>query len=100
VVVASGGYPDKFVKGMEITGADALKSMKDVIAFHAGTKAGRRAADKGKIFVTSGGRVLNITALGINFRGAVDNCYNAVSKIRFDDMHYRRDIGERAIEKG
>ncbi|MCX5679513.1 MAG: phosphoribosylamine--glycine ligase [Candidatus Omnitrophica bacterium] len=98
VVIASGGYPGKFEKGMEITGTDAAKPIKDVFVFHAGTKAGRRATDKDKVFITNGGRVLNVTALGINFKGATDNCYNAVSKIRFDDMHYRRDIGQRAVD--
>lgn len=98
VVLASGGYPDKFEKGMEIAGTDDAKLMRDVFVFHAGTASGRRATDKGKIFITSGGRVLNVTALGINFKGAIDNCYNAVSKIRFDDMHYRRDIGQKAVD--
>ncbi len=99
VVIASGGYPDKFEKNKEITGTNEVKSMKDVFIFHAGTKAGRRAADKGKVFITDGGRVMGVTALGINFRGAIDNCYNAVVKIRFDEMHYRRDIGQRAIDQ-
>lgn len=99
VVLASGGYPDKFEKGVEITGADEAKLMRDVFIFHAGTKAGRRSADKNKIFITSGGRVMNVTAIGINFKGAIDNCYTAVSKIRFDDMHYRRDIGQRALDR-
>ncbi len=99
VVVASGGYPDKFEKGMEITGVDKAGSMKDVFVFHAGTKAGRRSTDKNRVFITNGGRVLNVTALGINFKDAIDNCYNAVSKIRFDEMHYRRDIGQKAADK-
>jgi len=98
VVLASGGYPDKFEKGKEITGTDEVGLMKNVFVFHAGTRSGSRATDKGKVFITNGGRVLNVAALGINFNGAVDNCYNAVSKIRFDEMHYRRDIGQRAID--
>jgi phosphoribosylamine--glycine ligase len=98
VVLASGGYPEKFEKGMEITGTDEAKTMKDVFIFHAGTSAGRRTTDKGRIFITSGGRVMNVTAIGINFKGAMENCYNAVSKIRFTDMHYRRDIGQRAVD--
>jgi len=85
---------------MEITGTDDVKPMRDVFVFHAGTKFGKRSTDKGRIFITSGGRVLNVTALGINFKGAIDNCYNAISKIRFDEMHYRRDIGQRAIDNG
>ncbi len=98
VVIASGGYPDKFEKGMEITGTDEVKSMKDVFVFHSGTKVGRRMTDKGKIFIVNGGRVLNISALGINFKGAIENCYNAVMKIKFDEMHYRRDIGQKAVD--
>lgn len=97
VVLASGGYPDKFEKGMEITGADEAGLMRDVFVFHAGTRAGRRAADKGKVFITAGGRVLNVTAIGMHFKGAIENCYTAVSKIRFDEMHYRRDIGQKAV---
>lgn len=99
VVLASGGYPDKFEKGKEITGVDQAAAMKDVFVFHAGTKAGRRDTDKGKVFITNGGRVLNVSAIGINFKGAIENCYNAVSRIRFDDMHYRRDIGQKAMDK-
>lgn len=98
VVVASGGYPDKFEKGKEITGVDEAGKMKDVFIFHAGTRAGRRSTDKGRVFITSGGRVLNVTALGMNFSGAMDNCYSAVSRIQFDDMHYRRDIGQKAVD--
>jgi phosphoribosylamine--glycine ligase len=98
VVLASGGYPDKFEKGMEITGTDEIKPMKDVVIFHAGTRLGRRATDKGRIFITSGGRVLNVSAIGINFYSAIENCYNAVSKINFSGAHYRRDIGRKALD--
>ena len=99
VVMASGGYPDKFERNKEIVGIDEAGSMKDVFVFHAGTISGRRSMDKGKVFITNGGRVLNVTALGINFKAAMENCYNAVSKIRFDQMHYRRDIGQKAVDR-
>ncbi len=97
VVIASGGYPSKFDKGMEIRGLSEAASIKDVIVFHAGTRKGRRAADSVNALITSGGRVLDVTALGDNMQMAIDNCYNAVRMIRFDKMHYRRDIGARAL---
>ena len=93
VVVASGGYPNKYDKGMEITGLEETAAMKDVIVFHAGTRGGRRATDAKHLLISSGGRVLNVTALGDNMQMAIDNCYNAVRAIHFDKMHYRRDIG-------
>lgn len=83
VVIASGGYPDKYEKGYPIEGLDTVK---DAIVFHAGTKY-----EKGK-FITNGGRVLGVTALGDD---AINKCYNAISKIKFKDMHYRKDIGKR-----
>lgn len=98
VVMASGGYPGDYAKGIEIDGIDYAKALKDVVIFHAGTKSGRRATDGGSKFITNGGRVLNVTALGSDIKEAINNCYNAVGKIRFDRMHYRRDIGFRAIK--
>lgn len=97
VVLASGGYPNKFDKGMEVKGLDEVLDMKDVIIFHAGTRKGRRAVDSDKLLITSGGRVMNVTALGDDMQKAIDNCYNAVRLIHFDKMHYRRDIGSRAM---
>ncbi|MBI5124268.1 MAG: phosphoribosylamine--glycine ligase [Candidatus Omnitrophica bacterium] len=97
VVMASGGYPGDYAKGIEIDGIDYAKALKDVVIFHAGTKPGRRVTDGGSKFITNGGRVLNVTALGSDIKDAISNCYNAVSKIRFDRMHYRRDIGFRAL---
>ncbi|MDP3730285.1 MAG: phosphoribosylamine--glycine ligase [Candidatus Omnitrophota bacterium] len=98
VVAASGGYPGNYKKGIEIKGADLVKAMKDVVVFHAGTKSGRRATDGSSTFLTDGGRVLNVTALGSDIKDAVNNCYNALGKISFDGMHYRRDIGHRAVK--
>ncbi|MDO8535839.1 MAG: phosphoribosylamine--glycine ligase [Candidatus Omnitrophota bacterium] len=99
IVVASGGYPGNHKKGIEIKGMDVVKAMKDVVVFHAGTKTGRRATDGSSTFLTNGGRVLNVTALGSDIKDAVNNCYNALGKISFDRMHYRRDIGFRAVKK-
>jgi len=98
VVLASGGYPGHYEKGMEIKGLEDVRDIDDVVVFHAGTKIGRRATDTGDNFITNGGRVLNVTALGSDMKDAIDNCYNAVHKIHFDNMHYRKDIGHRAIK--
>lgn len=98
VVVASEGYPGNYEKGLEITGIDIVKSLKDVVVFHAGTRSGRRANDGSSTFLTNGGRVLNVTALGADIKNAINNCYNALGKICFDRMHYRRDIGFRAVK--
>jgi phosphoribosylamine--glycine ligase len=91
VVISSGGYPGEYETGYEIDGLEALEKAKDVCVFHAGTKS----AD-GRI-VTSGGRVLNVTALGYDIKDAIDKCYNAVNLIEFEGMHFRRDIGHRAL---
>lgn len=98
VVVASGGYPGNYEKGIEIKGVDLVKALKDVVVFHAGTKSGRRATDGSSTLLTNGGRVLDVTALGSDIKDAIDNCYNALGKIHFDRMHYRRDIGYRAVK--
>lgn len=98
VVMASGGYPGDYEKGIEIKGIDSAGMLKDVVVFHAGTKPGMRATDGKNTFITNGGRVLNVTALGLDIKDAINNCYNAVEKIHFDRMHYRRDIGHRAVK--
>ncbi len=91
VVAASGGYPGKFTSGYEIANlADAAK-IPDVTVYHAGT-----AAKDGKI-VTSGGRVLCVAATGGTLDAALDKCYAALARVKFDGMYYRRDIGNRAI---
>jgi phosphoribosylamine--glycine ligase len=93
VVLASGGYPGKYETGKLISGLDKVKNMKDVIVFHAATKK------DGGDFYTSGGRVLNVSALAPTIIQAQQKAYEAVRHISFDNMHYRRDIGFRAIEK-
>jgi len=97
VVAASGGYPGNYEKGIEIKGVDLAKALKDVVIFHAGTKQGRRATDGSSTFLTNGGRVLNVTALGSDIKDAINNCYTALGKVSFDRIHYRRDIGFRAV---
>ncbi len=93
VVISSGGYPGEYETGYEIDGLDALDNAKDICVFHAGT----RLVD-GKI-ITSGGRVLNVTALGSDIKDAIDRCYNAVNLIEFEGMYFRRDIGHRALNR-
>ena len=97
VVMASGGYPGSYKKGIEITGLDVARELDDVIVFHAGTRLenGKQKADPG--VVTAGGRVLNVVGLGIDIKSAIVQAYKAVSCIKFDGMHYRKDIGHRAL---
>ncbi len=93
VVMASGGYPGSYHKGSPISGLDQAKRMKDVAVFHAGT-------DKkdGKI-VTAGGRVLGVTALGDTVEKAIERAYQAVSRISWDRVFYRKDIGQKAVKR-
>jgi len=93
VVLSSGGYPGKYQKGKEISGLDELKGKDGVVVFHAGTKL-----DDRKI-LTNGGRVLGATALGENIEAAIKNTYQAIDKIKFEGMHFRRDIGARALKR-
>lgn len=90
VVMAAGGYPEKYEKGFEISGLDSADS-NTVKVFHAGT-----AMQDGKV-VTSGGRVLCVTALGEDIKEVQQNAYEAVSKISWQDEHHRTDIGWRAV---
>ncbi len=90
VVIASGGYPEKYEKGKQIFGLDG-RIEDDVIVFHAGTQW-----DDDRI-VTSGGRVLGVTAKGNDIKTAVDTVYRAVGKIAFDGAYYRKDIAARAL---
>jgi len=92
VVVASGGYPGKYQKYKVISGLNKLEKMKDVIAFHAGTKF-----QDGKV-VTSGGRVLGITAWDDTISKAKEKAYQGIEKIYFEDMYHRKDIAVKAIK--
>jgi phosphoribosylamine--glycine ligase len=87
VVMASEGYPGSYPKGLPITGVAEAEAMEDVWIIHAGT-----AIEDGKL-VTSGGRVMNVVALGENLEAARLRAYEAVDKISFKGCHYRTDIG-------
>ena len=91
VVMASGGYPDRFETGKPIGGLDAVALQPDTWVFHAGT------ALKAGGLVTSGGRVLTVVGRGMDFETARTRAYTAVARITFDGAHYRRDIGIRAV---
>lgn len=91
VVMAAGGYPDEPRKGDIIAGLDA--TLEDAHVFHAGT-----ALQDGKV-VTSGGRVLCVTALGDSVKVAQGRAYDLASQIRFEGMQYRHDIGHRAVKR-
>lgn len=93
VVMASQGYPGSYPKGMEITGLNDLKSVGNVEVFHAGT------ALKDNQVVTSGGRVLGVTALGNDIGEAIGNAYSAVSRIKWEGVYYRKDIGQKALNR-
>lgn len=92
VVLASKGYPGKYDIGKVIHGLEKVAAMQDVMVFHAGT------AKDGDRFVTSGGRVLGVTALGNTIPEAIDLAYKAVKKISWEGMYYRRDIGQKALK--
>ena len=91
VVMASGGYPGSYPKGLPIEGLAADGQLSsgsaDVTVFHAGTKW------EGGRFVTAGGRVLGVTATADALDAALDKAYEAVGEIRFENAHYRKDIG-------
>lgn len=88
VVMASGGYPGKYAKGMEITGLDENGQVAGATVYHAGT-----SYKDGK-FYTSGGRVLGVTSLGKSLEEALGKAYAAVDKIHFEGAHFRHDIGK------
>lgn len=92
VVLASGGYPGDYEKGVKIAGIDIAAGIPHVLVFHAGTEK------KEGHLVTSGGRVLNVVASGQGLFQALSRCYEAVHKIYFSNMQYRKDIGSRALK--
>ena len=93
VVIASGGYPKKYSTGYEISGLDKNGQIDGSYVYHAGTKL-----SDGKI-VTSGGRVLGVTTVSDTLSDALEGSYSAVKIINFTDMHYRKDIGSKALKK-
>jgi phosphoribosylamine--glycine ligase len=93
VVMAAPGYPGHYPKGAVITGLEDVVTLPDVFVYHAGTTS------KGNTTVTSGGRVLCVTGLGVDIRRAIGNAYQAVEMIHFEGVHYRKDIGWRALNR-
>lgn len=87
VVMASGGYPEKYTTGYPIQGIEQAEAKDNITVFHAGT------AWKDGTYTTAGGRVLGVTATAKSLDDAIKESYDAVSKIQFDGMHYRKDIG-------
>jgi len=92
-VLASGGYPGAYAKGERIEGLEELAGWPQVVAFHAGTEL------RDGELVTAGGRVLGITAMAPTIAAAIDQAYAAVDRVRFAGMHFRRDIGHRALAR-
>ncbi|MCL1891145.1 MAG: phosphoribosylamine--glycine ligase [Coriobacteriia bacterium] len=103
VVLASAGYPGDYETGKPITGIEAAEKLAGVTVYHAGTKLledneACEDTECAAAVVTSGGRVLNVTALGATFEGALEQAYKAVELIDFEGKQYRRDIGARALK--
>ena len=94
VVMASGGYPEKYPTGLPISGFDENGQLPDKSAYvyHAGTKL------ENGTFLTAGGRVLGVTATAGDLQKALDKAYGAVGEISFENAHYRKDIGQRALK--
>jgi phosphoribosylamine---glycine ligase len=92
VVLASGGYPGPYAKGKVITGLSMAEENQRVAVFHAGTRR------EGDAIVTDGGRVLGVTAVEQDLASAMMLAYEAVNKIHFEGMHYRRDIGAKGLK--
>lgn len=93
VVMAAPGYPGAYPKGAVISGIEDAEKMDDVMVWHAGT-----AEQNGQV-VTNGGRVLNVMALGEDIQAAREKVYQACNKIKFDGVHFRKDIGHRALKR-
>lgn len=93
VVMASGGYPEKYPTGLPISGFDKKGQLPDGSAFvyHAGTRL------ENGVYLTAGGRVLGVTATADDLQGALDKAYSAVKEISFENAHFRTDIGKRAL---
>lgn len=91
LVIASGGYPERYEKGFPITGIDEAEKVESVVVFHAGTKL------EGGQVVTSGGRVLGVSALGNTLKQALERAYQAAERIQFTGKYYRHDIGAKSL---
>jgi phosphoribosylamine--glycine ligase len=94
VVMSAGGYPGSYAKGLPIEGIDDADALDGVVVFHAGT-----GLDDRNRFVTTGGRVLGVTALGADLAAARDRAYEAVARIRWQGEHHRTDIALDALQE-
>jgi phosphoribosylamine--glycine ligase len=92
VVLCAHGYPGSYEKGREISGLERLRGWQRGFVFHSGTMK------EGSRWLTAGGRVLGVTALGGSIEEATQEAYKAVGEIRWDGVHYRRDIARRALK--
>ena len=92
VVMASGGYPEKYETGKVINGLDENGQCEGAFVYHAGTKL------DDETFLTAGGRVLGVTATAETLPEALETAYAGVKTISFQDAHYRKDIGQRALK--
>jgi phosphoribosylamine--glycine ligase len=92
IVASSGGYPGSYEKGKVISGLNEAGDMSQTMIFHAGTK--KNDSD----VLTAGGRVLGVTALGSSIQEAIDRAYKRIASINFEGMHYRKDIGRKALK--
>jgi phosphoribosylamine--glycine ligase len=93
VALAAEGYPGEYRKGDRISGLEQAAEMKDLMVFHAGT------AMQGGHCVTNGGRVLGVTALGATVKEAIDRVYAGVALISWPGVHFRKDIGKKALDR-
>ncbi len=93
VIMASGGYPQSYKKGIPMNGFDDKGQIDGCFVYHAGTKL-----DENGTFLTNGGRVIGVTARADDLQSALDKAYEGVSKIDFEGAHFRHDIGKRALE--
>ena len=93
VIMASGGYPKNYAKGIKINGLDKDGQIENATVYHAGTKL-----DENGDYLTAGGRVLGVTCIDDTLEGALKKSYENVEKIDFKDAHYRKDIGKKALD--
>ena len=94
VVLAAGGYPGSYVTGKEISGLQIANEQAETVVFHAGTTL------KNDRIVTNGGRVLSVTARGVDLETSIMKAYEGVNKIHFEEMYYRKDIGFKGLGRG
>lgn len=101
IVLASGGYPGHYERGLPITGVDEASKLEDIFIFHAGTKlASIPSPLEGRVregLVTNGGRVLGVTSVADDLQEALNKAYAAIKLINFEGIHYRKDIGQKSL---